>query len=824
MKISIITAFHTGKQYLPDYFDSLCSQSFHDFEVIFVKDDAEDISEILNKYQSMLNLKVYTLEGKTSVSTARNYGLSKANGEYVYFVDADDYLLEHTLERFVRALEEEPQLEVLYGNKRKTWYKRSITLDTLRAERMERWKQELTEAKVTFPEDADEATLETLVTSVFGDEILARENEEDTMLDIAELELSETDRQKSLLDDDDSEGYDSEEQSEGDVTWEDLSEEEKLRLVRKNRAGRVLVSSRKGIKNISALHILIKRQLLIEHGITFDADAVYYADLTFVISVLDKANEFRRVYSSKYYQRKHNDPINLPSIAQQKSEDRFGELLSAYEKAVALLSPKSVLTFRLHRKMVNYFCNYFAVQLHRSPQSKWKEERFEQMRGIIAKIDPVYLKGFKLRKRRLVKALLSGDSQKTERVITQYLAGEKLLCLIKEPQKIKREMYNHVYKKKPLMEKTVLFECFFGGFYSDSPKYIFEQLVKAYPGEYDCVWVYKDKKMDVPFACKQVKRFSFAYYKYLARAKYFVFNNRQPAWMEHRDGMVFLETWHGTPLKRLTFDQDEVLSASPNHKALMYKSSRNWDYLVSPNEFSTEVFKSCFMFDNMMLNTGYPRNDILHKPDKEEFAKQIRKKLGIPEGKKTILYAPTWRDDEFYGHGQYKFTLKLNLQQMKEKLSDEYVVLLRTHYYIADSIDITGVEDFVVNVCRYNDIAELYLISDILITDYSSVFFDYAGLKRPMLFYTYDLEKYRDDLRGFYIDMETEVPGPLLLTTEEVIDSIQNIDEVNETYEERYKAFYKRFCGWEDGRASEKIVDFVFKGKKFDNHEDSITQ
>ena len=819
MKISIITAFHKGKQYLPDYFDSLCSQSFHDFEVIFVKDDVEDITGIIENYQNKLNLKVYTLAGDTSVPLARNYGLRMASGEYVYFLDADDYLLEHTLERFTRALETNPQLELLYGNKKRTWHKRSITLEELRVKRMERWKKKLTEAGVTFPEDADEATLESLIMSAFGNnEEQAVENAEDAAPDAPEDENAEDGNAQKETDD--SEGYDSEEQKESADVDESLDLAERNRLKRKNRAAKVLITSRHGIKNISALHMLIKRDLLTENAITFDEQAVYYSDLTFVVKVLDKAEECRRVFSSKYYQRYHNDPINLPSIAQQKSEERFTELLSAYEKATALLAPDSPLVPRLNRKMINYFCNYFAVQMHRSPKSKWKEERFEQMRRIISQIDPEYIKAFRYRKRRLIKALLSGDQKKTERIITGYLARKKLFGLLKNPKKIKREMYNHVYKKQPLMENTVMFECFFGGFYSDSPKYIFEQLVKAYPGEYNCVWVYKDKKMDVPFACKQVKRFSFTYYKYLARAKYFVYNNRQPAWMAHRDGMVFLETWHGTPLKRLTFDQEEVLSASPNHKALMYKSSRNWDYLVSPNEFSTKVFRSCFMFDNMMLNTGYPRNDILHKENKEVFARQIREKLGIPTDKKTILYAPTWRDDEFYGHGQYKFTLKLDLQKMKEKLSDEYVVLLRTHYYIADAIDTTGVEDFVYNVCRYNDIAELYLISDILITDYSSVFFDYAGLKRPMLFYTYDLEKYRDDLRGFYIDMETEVPGPLLLTTEEVIDAIQNIDEVNETYAERYKAFYKRFCGWEDGHAAEKIVDFVFKGKPFDNHEE----
>jgi CDP-glycerol glycerophosphotransferase len=101
-----------------------------------------------------------------------------------------------------------------------------------------------------------------------------------------------------------------------------------------------------------------------------------------------------------------------------------------------------------------------------------------------------------------------------------------------------------------------------------------------------------------------------------------------------------------------------------------------------------------------------------------------------------------------------------------------------------------------------------------LITDYSSVFFDFANLKRPMLFFTYDLEKYRDVLRGFYIDIEKEVPGPLVYTSEEVVESIKDIDSIREKYQDRYEEFYNRFCGWEDGQASKKVVESVFKIKK----------
>jgi CDP-glycerol glycerophosphotransferase len=322
----------------------------------------------------------------------------------------------------------------------------------------------------------------------------------------------------------------------------------------------------------------------------------------------------------------------------------------------------------------------------------------------------------------------------------------------------------------------------------------------------------------IPYRHTKVKRFSFRYAYYLARSKYYVFNGRQPEWVRKRKGNVFLQTWHGTPLKRLVFDLEDISSATPRYKHQVYKQSRAWDYLIAPNKYSSDIFRRCFMYDKEMLETGYPRNDILHYENRDEIAQSIREKLGIPKDKKTILYAPTWRDDEYYTKGRYKFSLKMDLQLLKEKLGKEYVILLRTHYFIADSLDVTGLEDFAYNLSKYDDIAEIYLISDILITDYSSVFFDYANLKRPMLFFTYDLEKYRDILRGFYIDIEEELPGPLLFTTEEIITAINNIDRLQVEYQQKYVKFYEKYCSWEDGNASRKVADAVF-GLKGDLNE-----
>ena len=330
--------------------------------------------------------------------------------------------------------------------------------------------------------------------------------------------------------------------------------------------------------------------------------------------------------------------------------------------------------------------------------------------------------------------------------------------------------------------------------------------------KYKCIWFLFDTSIEVPGNCKKIRNNYFPYFWYLMRAGFWVFDSRQPKYCRKKKNVTYIQTWHGTPLKRLAFDQEEVTAASPTYKSQFYRQKQEWDYLIAANKFSSDIFKSCFMYTNgTMLEIGYPRNDLLYAPNKDQIALDLKKKLHIPLDKKTILYAPTWRDDEYYGKGQYKFKLKLDLEMMKEELGDEYVILLRTHHYIADALDVTGVEDFAYNLSKYDDITEIYLISDICITDYSSVFFDYANLKRPMLFYTYDIDKYRDVLRGFYIDMEKELPGPLVYSTKEVIDQIKHLDEMNQKYAQRYEVFYDKFCSIDDGNASQRAVEAVFK-------------
>ena len=275
-----------------------------------------------------------------------------------------------------------------------------------------------------------------------------------------------------------------------------------------------------------------------------------------------------------------------------------------------------------------------------------------------------------------------------------------------------------------------------------------------------------------------------------------------------------MERIRGTSLslKRLAFDLNDVVGGVSNYKDKFYRQKENWDYLLSDNPFSTEKFQSCFMYPKeKILEYGYPANDPLYAPDREERARKIKEKLGIPADKKVIMYAPTWRDDNYYEIGQFKFDLDLDVNRLEKEFGDEYVLLLRLHYLVVEALDMSKYGEFAVNGSAYDDVTDLYLITDILITDYSSVFFDFANLKRPVLYYTYDLERYRDVLHGFYLSMEDDLPGPMLLTNDEVVDAIKNIDQIQEKYKDRYEEFYNRFCCIDDGHATERVVNKIFK-------------
>ncbi len=362
--------------------------------------------------------------------------------------------------------------------------------------------------------------------------------------------------------------------------------------------------------------------------------------------------------------------------------------------------------------------------------------------------------------------------------------------------------------------KIILFSSFKGKSYSGNPRYLFEYIKNSGEfSDYQLVWAFKDVKSIA--GAKTVKFNSFQYFYYLSKAKYWIFNSKMAPYYYKKSDQVYLQTWHGVPLKRLghdIIDNGSTYYRSKQSYKQMVKSydkdSRHWDYLIASSPFSAHVFETAFAFPQQkMLNVGYPRVDCLVQPDPARIS-ELKKKYHLPINKKIILYAPTWRDNS-YNNAGYTFELKVNFYSWKRVLGEEYIVLFKPHYLICSTYHIPqDLSDFVFLMDPNQDISDAYLVSDALITDYSSVFFDYAQLERPIYFYMYDLGHYAKELRGFYLKVPDDLPNNFVKTEEELLKMIK--DDYFDYQRLRLRAFNERFNPWNDGSACEKIVSEVF--------------
>ena len=368
----------------------------------------------------------------------------------------------------------------------------------------------------------------------------------------------------------------------------------------------------------------------------------------------------------------------------------------------------------------------------------------------------------------------------------------------------------------PPNDKIILFESSNGRNYTGNPKYIYEEILdQGLDKEFKCVWVFTHTTTEIKGNAKKVKRSFFRFLYYTLRSGTWIFDSRHLYYLRKNKDTKYIQTWHGTPLKKLALDMDYI-DMSGNQDIEKYhddfrKNTALWEYLISQNPFSSETFKRAFDFKGEMLEIGYPRNDILINKNTPEDIDEIKTRLNIPKDKKVILYAPTWRDNEYYKKGQYKFATEMDFDQMNKELRDEYVLIVKFHYLVKEDIDWSKYDDFVIECNADWDIQELYLISDMMITDYSSVMFDYSILKRPMIFFAYDLEDYKSSLRDFYFDMIEEVPGPICINNDEMIDYIKNYTEedYNKEFGEKYARWNEKFNPFDDGNASKKIIELI---------------
>lgn len=371
----------------------------------------------------------------------------------------------------------------------------------------------------------------------------------------------------------------------------------------------------------------------------------------------------------------------------------------------------------------------------------------------------------------------------------------------------------------PIDPKLAMFDAYQSRHYCGNPKALYLELMQnpAYEA-YHCVWVLRDPESmpDGPDGPRTavVRYDSPAYRQALVCARYIVTNSMMPPFYKIRRGQSLIQTWHGTPLKRLGCDLQVDANAFDSVRDIhrRYRAqARQFTWLLSPSPFCSEKLSTAFDLralskEDILIEEGYPRNDRLFQWTEEQ-ARAIRRKLGIPPDKKVILYAPTFRDNQRKDR-EYVYTPGLDFSQAAEALGEDVVWLFRAHYFIAEHMDFERFGGRVLDVSGVEDINELYIISDLLVTDYSSVFFDYANLRRPIVFYMYDREDYQHHLRDFYLDL-SELPGPVVQDEESLYAVIR--DQLDYfSMDEHYEAFCETFTGKDDGHASRRVWETIF--------------
>ncbi len=353
------------------------------------------------------------------------------------------------------------------------------------------------------------------------------------------------------------------------------------------------------------------------------------------------------------------------------------------------------------------------------------------------------------------------------------------------------------------LRDAVFFESFEGKVIGDSPLDIFRELKKR-RSDLEFIWT-TSANTEAPSGARGVRHGSREWLTALATSRYLVNNNTFPWYFKKATGQVYLQTWHGTPLKRLGRDIVDG-SLTKSYLDLMQRETAAWNYLVSPSPFFSKSFESAFGYRGKILETGYPRNDRLSSATGQD-REAIRRRLGVTDSSvKLVLYAPTWRNYERTAVGGWR---SVNYLEQDATLPAGYQLVFRGHTNTHSTKTATANSQNTIDATHYPDVTELYLACDILVTDYSSMMFDFSITGKPMLFLAPDLDRYKKE-QGFYFDFEATAPGPIVQTAAELLACLNNLESVEAEYQQRYRDWQNKFNSLEDGSAAKRVVDTVF--------------
>ncbi len=355
-----------------------------------------------------------------------------------------------------------------------------------------------------------------------------------------------------------------------------------------------------------------------------------------------------------------------------------------------------------------------------------------------------------------------------------------------------------LYRRRSWSPRNAVYlESFYGRAATCNPRAIDRELAARYP-QLTRFWGVTDASVPTPPGAITVVRGTREWWHARATSRYVVANDWLRRTFHPQPFQVVLQTWHGSMLKRIGLDR----SGQPKSKiATIRLEQSKWDVLLSQNHHSSVILESAYDWHETLFEEGYPRNDPLTpgSPYAGDGA-AIRAQLGIRPDQTAVLYAPTWREN------LTTMVTFLDLERLSADLGPSFVVLLRGHSrtvkFGASLDDLPGVID----VTTHPEVTDLFLAADALITDYSSVMFDYSVTRRPMIFFVPDMDDYRSSLRGVYFDLSEVAPGPVLSTQDEVVTALRELDRAGERYAAAYDTWVERFNHHDDGRSAERVV------------------
>ncbi|WP_371616124.1 CDP-glycerol glycerophosphotransferase family protein [Streptomyces sp. NBC_00454] len=491
------------------------------------------------------------------------------------------------------------------------------------------------------------------------------------------------------------------------------------------------------------------------------------------------------------------------------STRRHLDIFDQYDRVFGYLATRPELERwrpAVHRRMAEHFCALYADP-RRLPRAA-RAEFFARASALLRRYRAPGPRPLSMNRTDRVRHLLMrAGARRTYRLLSSLraaslAAGGAGLTLGRGLRESALRLHYRTQRLLPLRPELAVFSAYWHGGYACNPAAIEAKLRELAP-RMRTAWICDPAHAStLPRETVPLRPGSRAYWTALARATYLVTNVNFDRTLVKRPGQVLLQTQHGTPLKRVGLDLQDRPAATPTTDfAGLLRGADQWDYLLSANRHSTLVWEKAVPSSYTTLEYGYPRNDVFHRATQADVL-ELRERLGIPPGSTAILYAPTHRD--------YRRSCPdhLDFERILRDLGPRYTILTRTHLTYAGSAA-PEPHPRLLDVSAHPSVEELCLASDALVTDYSSLMFDYASLDRPIVIHADDWEAYEAS-RGTYFDLRAFPPGAIARTEDELVDIFATGHWQGSRSAQLRASFRTRFCTHDDGHAAERVVRRVF--------------